>query len=163
MIHVVPIVSPPIWSPAIGIVGSSCSHTDTENNDSRNGNSRIQGSRGDIIVLEPPVVSVLADPVHEDETTSAPHGEVLYEIVSFCMVSCDLCFLTYQWDSRRHHTSSVEDQRNMHIFDPGVGILLCKEIEWDRENETDQEEIQHGRVWRVSCEHLARTNGTPND
>lgn len=86
---------------------------DTPNDKSSDGTARIECCRSEVVVLDPPVMTVFTQPEHKDKAGSAPHGEV-------------------ERDGRRHHTSGVENERNMNILPETVGVLLGQEPERNR-------------------------------
>lgn len=78
VVDIVWIIAPPGWGPTVWLVAIRSSHLHAKNNDTGDSDTRVQSSRRHVVVLDPPVVSVLTNPVHENKSTSTPHGKVLY-------------------------------------------------------------------------------------
>lgn len=115
-----------------------------EDDDDRDGHTRIHSRRQDIVVLCPPTKVSPTDHELEDESDDKP-GDVVDS------------------RSRRNKTRSAEDDRNIDILEPRLGILLRQIPRNHRQHRSNKEEVRQ-RVINLSRRELSRrTDNTPDD
>lgn len=113
-------------TPPVGSVSGS--GNDAKDDQSCDSNTGVEGCRGNIVVLDPPLVPVSADPEHEHKTGCTPRREV-------------------DRGGGRHHTGGVEDKRNVDILEPfDLGPLSGSKPERNGCKEADKEHPKHGLV-----------------
>jgi len=115
-----------------------------EDQNGRNGNTRVHRSGQNVVVLCPPGEVTTADDVLEDESNDTP-----------CNVVDSV--------GGRNVTSAREDDGEVEVTNPALRVLLGQEPSNDGADEAKEEEEGQSVVNLSLGELTSRTNDTPDD
>ena len=115
-----------------------------EDDDGADGETSVQTSGCEVVVVGPPAAVLVLDDLVEDETDDAP-GRVV------------------DGRCRGNHTGTAEDEGNIDVTEVGLWEHAGKYVEHGRGEGAGDEEVHESIVDLASTEDALRTNQTPND